>query len=231
LGNLVADVKPDHVICIGDWADMPSLCSYERGTKGFEGRRYKKDIESSIDAQERFFEPIRARKKKLPKFWMLHGNHEIRISRAIDSDAARLDGIISLDDLSYREYGWEVVSYSGATPGILELDGIVYAHYHTSGVLGKSIGGIHPAFQLLQKGYCSSTQGHVHTFDHCVRTRNDGSYIHGLVSGCFIDYFADFAGVANNMWWRGVCLKEDVNKGNYDLSMVSLDSIRREYSK
>ena len=35
LGALIADVKPDVVINIGDVADMPSLCSYDKGTKGF----------------------------------------------------------------------------------------------------------------------------------------------------------------------------------------------------
>src|SRR3546814_6957280 len=81
---------------------MPSLCSYDKGTKGFEGRRYSKDIAAAHDAQERFFAPIKATKKKLPRFVMLQGNHEYRIERAIDADAAHLDGVISPDDLLYE---------------------------------------------------------------------------------------------------------------------------------
>lgn len=34
--------------------------------------------------------------------YMLEGNHEYRINRAISTDAAKLDGIISLDDLRYK---------------------------------------------------------------------------------------------------------------------------------
>ena len=41
LAELILDIKPDVVIDIGDWFDMPSLCSYDRGTKGFEGRRFQ----------------------------------------------------------------------------------------------------------------------------------------------------------------------------------------------
>ena len=107
LGKLIMDVKPDVVVNIGDMADMPSLSTYDRGTKGFEGRRYKKDVDSVLDAQERMFEPIKKAKKKKPRFVMCEGNHENRINRAVSSDPI-LDGTISVADLGYTKYGWEV---------------------------------------------------------------------------------------------------------------------------
>lgn len=231
LGNLVSDIKPDHVICIGDWADMPSLSSYDRGTKGFEGRRYRHDIASAIEAQELFFSPIRKAKKKLPKFWMLEGNHEYRIKRAIDADATHLEGIISTTDLSYETFGWEYVPYEGATPGILQLDGIAYAHYFTTGVMGRPVGGLHPAYTLLNKEFMSCTQGHTHTTDYCVRTTAMKNYVHGLVAGCYIDYYQDYAGGANDMWWKGVVVKEDVQHGSYDPQWIGLNAIRTAYSE
>ena len=229
LGNLVADLKPDVVICLGDWADMHSMSSYDKGTKGFEGRRYKHDIACAIDAQKKFFEPIRARKKKMPKFYMLEGNHEHRIKRAINGDAAQLDGIISPHDLRYKDFGWDYIEYNGGTPGILELDGVAYAHFFTSGIMGRAISGIHPAYQLLAKQYMSCTQGHSHTTDYCVRTTAKGNRIHGLVAGVFQDYFADWAGDANNLWWRGLVFKQDVVNGEYDPSWIGMDYIEREY--
>lgn len=229
LGNLIVDLKPDHVVCIGDFADMPSLCSYEKGTKGFEGRRYKKDIDVTIEAQERMFAPINKRKKKKPKFWMLIGNHEHRINRAISADAAQLDGIISLDDLAFRQFGWKVVPYSGATPGHLELSGVRYAHYFTTGVMGRPISGLHPAATILLKQFQSATQGHIHTTDFAVRTRADGQHLQGLVCGCYIDYFADFAGEANKLWWSGVVVKDFNDDGTYDPRWISIERIRKEY--
>ena len=216
LGSLIADVKPDKVIMVGDWADMPSLSSYDFGTKGYEGRRYVKDIEAAVDAQERMFHEIRKRKKKQPKFVMLEGNHEHRITRAISADAAHLDGVISLADLSFEHFGWHFVPYNGGTPGIHEEDGVAYAHYFTSGVMGRPIGGLHPAYQLLAKQYQSCTQGHIHTTDYCVRTNAVGRNVHGLVCGVYQDYFADFAGEANNLWWPGVVVCHDVENGEYD---------------
>ena len=38
LGKLIKDLKPDGVINIGDAADMPYLCSYDKGTRAFQGR-------------------------------------------------------------------------------------------------------------------------------------------------------------------------------------------------
>ncbi len=58
LGEFILDLKPDVIVNIGDGADMESLCSYDKGKKSFEGRRYKKDIEAHLDAQQKMFKPI-----------------------------------------------------------------------------------------------------------------------------------------------------------------------------
>jgi len=229
LGKLILDLKPDKVICMGDMADMHSLCSYDRGTQGFEGRRYKKDIEATIDAQERMFWPLKKAKKRKPKLYMLEGNHEHRISRAISTDPTKLDGIISMDDLRYEKFGWKFVPYRGATPGIIDIDGVAYAHYFTSGVMGRPIGGEHPAYSLLTKQYMSCTAGHLHTIDYSMRTDARGKNIHGLMSGTMCDYFAEFAGEANDLWWRGVTIKRNVINGTYDPEFVSIDRLKKEY--
>lgn len=228
--NLAVDLKPDVIICMGDWADLPSLCSYDKGTKGFEGRRYKHDVDHANDALERMDAPIKRQKQKLPRKVMLEGNHEHRIKRAIEHNAAQLDGMISPYDLRFREYGWDYVEYDGGTPGITVIDGVHYAHYFTSGIMGRPISGIHPAYQLLAKQYVSCTQGHTHTTDYCVRTTAGGDFIQGLVAGVGQDYHADWAGDANNLWWRGVIFKDNVEKGAYDPRWISMDTLKREYS-
>lgn len=230
LGKLVADIKPDVVVNLGDMADMPSLCSYDKGTKGYEGRRYSKDINAALEAQDRFFTPIKAAKKKQPRFVILEGNHEHRIERAISSDAAHLDGIISLDDLEYEDNGWEFIKYNGSTPGIIVIDGIAYAHYFTTGIMGRPVSGTHPAYSLVTKQYMSCTQGHTHVLDYCVRTTAKGNHIMGLLAGCYVDYFADYAGEANNLWWKGIVIKRQVDNGQYDIEFVSLNEIKRAYA-
>lgn len=45
IGKLIVDKKPDVIVNIGDFADIPSLSSYDVGKKSFEGRRYVDDLE------------------------------------------------------------------------------------------------------------------------------------------------------------------------------------------
>ena len=50
VGEYLVEKKPDRWICIGDFADMPSLSSYDVGKKSFEGRRYQADIVAANEA-------------------------------------------------------------------------------------------------------------------------------------------------------------------------------------
>lgn len=221
LGNLIADVKPDVVVDIGDWFDMPSLCSYDKGTKGFEGRRYKADISAGIEAQDRLLSVLRKGKKKLPRFVRTLGNHEDRINRAIDRDPV-LEGTIGLSDLQSAEYNWEEIPFK--TP--INIDGVNYAHYFASGVLGRPVPN---ARQLMVKQMASCTMGHDHRFDYVRQSNVNGNTINSLICGVFQDYNADFAGPANAIWDRGVVIKRNVEKGNYDLEWVSLARLKEAY--
>src|SRR5574340_372298 len=95
IGKYAAEKKPDVIVCLGDFADMPSLSSYDKGKKSFEGRRYTKDIEAAKEAMTKLLTPIkdeivklRAGKRKYwtPRLVMLLGNHEHRINRAVEDD-------------------------------------------------------------------------------------------------------------------------------------------------
>jgi len=226
VGQLIVDLKPDVVVDIGDFWDMASLCSYDKGTKSFEGRRYKKDIEAGLDAQEKMFAPIRKAKKKRPRFVRTLGNHEHRIQRAIDRDPI-LEGTIGLSDLQSKDYGWE--QYGFLEP--VEIDGVLYQHYFTSGIMGRPISGERHAHSLILKQLTSCTQGHSHLFDYCVRSDGRGRKIHGCVVGVYQDYDADFAGPANKLWNPGVVIKREVENGSYDVEHVSLARLRKEYGR
>src|SRR5678815_49120 len=58
LGMYIVEKQPDIIVNIGDFADMPSLSSYDVGKKSFEGRRYVKDIEAAHEAQTALLEPL-----------------------------------------------------------------------------------------------------------------------------------------------------------------------------
>lgn len=229
MGKLIADVKPDIVINLGDTADMPSLCSYDRGKKSFQGRTYSADIAAHNDFQERLWAPVKATKKRLPLRVTLIGNHEQRIERAIELQP-ELDGVISYDDLELDRFYDHVVPYSGSTPGTIELDGICYAHYLVSGVSGRPISGEHLAYSLLAKQHASCVVGHNHTLDYCIRTRVDGRRIQALCAGVYQEHGSNYAGEAQKLWWPGVCILNNVEDGCYDLQTISLQALKEEYN-
>ncbi len=229
-GRLINDVKPDVVIVLGDTADMPSLCSYDKGKKSFQGRTYEADIRAHGDFQDKLWTTVRAAKKKMPQRVTLIGNHEERIGRAIEVQP-ELEGVIGYDDLELEYWYDAVIPYNGGTPGSIVIDGIKYSHYSITGVSGRPISGEHTAYSLLAKQYLSCVVGHLHTLDYCVRTRADGKKIMGLCAGVFQDYVADWAGEANSLWWRGLVVLRNVEDGCYDIQCISLASLKKEYSK
>jgi hypothetical protein len=228
LAQLIIDLKPDVVVNMGDQWDLDSLSSYDKGKRSFVGRSYRADIESGVEFSDRMWGPVKKRKKRLPERYFLVGNHEQRIDRVLDL-SPELEGTVGYDNLMLDDYYDHVIGYDGGTPGVVKIDGVNYAHYGISGVMGRPIGGIHPGYSLITKQLESFTCGHIHTFDHCVRTNVDGKKINGLCAGVFQDYDSPWAGKINNEWSRGLVIKHEVHDGQYDLEWVSMRRLKKIY--
>ena len=84
VGRLIAELKPDVVVDLGDTADFPSLSSYDKGKRSFAGRSYRRDIDSHNEYQDRLWHPIKRAKRRMPLRVRLIGNHEQRIDRVLD---------------------------------------------------------------------------------------------------------------------------------------------------
>lgn len=227
LSRYIADTNPEVVINIGDGPDMPSMSAYDKGKRSFVGRSYKRDIDAYLDAEDRVWSPLRARKKKLPRRVYCRGNHDQRIERALDL-SPELEGTIGLRDLEQEYFYNDVVPYKNGSPGKICIDGVWYAHFFASGVMGRAVGGEHPATSLLAKRFSTSVCGHLHLADWSVRTSNDRK-IMGLFCGVFQDYYADWAGDANEQWWRGIVRLKNVENGIFDPEFISLNTLKKVY--
>ena len=228
LGEYMAVLQPDVVINIGDAIDFPSLCSYDKGKRSFHNKRYADDIHAHLDFQTRLWAPLKRRKKRMPITYFFEGNHEDRLRRAIELHP-ELDGALSYDHLELGRWYDSITLYEGATPGVKSINGVAYAHYFVSGVMGQPIGGIHHAASLLAKHYVSCTCGHSHLADFAIRTNADNVKMMGLVAGCYIDKPHSYAGVCNHLWNPGIVVKRNVENGHYDPEFISLDTLRKEY--
>lgn len=223
LGKLIHDIKPDVVVNIGDLADMPSLCFHSKPME-LEGQRYNRDVNAARDAQERLFHEVRKHKKKTPRFVWTLGNHDIRPQRFVEANPL-FEGKVKNEDIGYKDYPWsDVVPFLEA----INIDGIDYSHYFTSGIMGRPVGGTHPAWTIIKKRNQSSTCGHSHVLDYKI-DKTPGRSLMGLVVGEFIDYNAAYAGPANDMWSSGIAVCHDVEDGLYDFEWISMKKIKDVY--
>jgi hypothetical protein len=234
LGELIMEIRPDKIICIGDFADMHSLSSYDRGTRGFEGRRYNRDCAAAHEAMSLVMAPMlayNAKQRRIkgkqykPELHLCLGNHENRINRATNAQP-ELHGTLSVSDLGYEGFGWTVHDFLKEVP----IDGVSYSHYFVSGVMARPIGGEHPATMLLNKRHKSCTAGHLHLADWSQRTEAGGGHIMGCLCGCYLEEDEEYVPKSvNQMWWKGLVIKRNVVNGVYDPQFLSLNSIKRKF--
>jgi hypothetical protein len=233
-GRFAVSRQPDYIACVGDLAEMGSLSQYDVGKLSAEGKRYEDDIDAAIDGQERFFKPInkynnihsRWKKKKYkPKMVMCLGNHENRIN-LYAQDNPNMAKKVGIDDLKYKEFGWDV--YDLTEPAILE--GIAFAHYFTSGVMGRPISGLNHARSLILKTLTSTVVGHSHLIDFHRLTSVVGTQKMGLVAGCYFDYDMTWT-TENKRYWRGLVYLHDMADGYAEPEFLNLNTyLKLKYS-
>jgi hypothetical protein len=226
IGLYMVEKKPDVVVCIGDFADMPSLSSYDKGKKAFEGRRYKRDIEAAQFAMQAFLGPLEeynrtAKKPYRPRMVLTLGNHEARISRACDDDP-KLDGVLSIKDLAYEEYGWEVIPFLE----VVVIEGVAFSHYFTTGVMGRPAG---TAQAQLRKTNMSCFSGHQQGKQITYGSRADGKTITSIISGSCYEHEESYLGAQGNQHWRGFWMLNDCQDGAFDEMPVSLAYVNSKY--
>lgn len=229
IAKYVADKKPETVIFAGDWADMPSLSSYDKGKKSFEGRRYTNDITAFQRSVDRFFDTFEAEVsgRDRPRFVFLEGNHENRITRAVELQP-ELEGLISVEKDIFRHLeGWRVECHPYLE--IAYIDGIAYSHYfvNTTTLMKRGIGGtIENRLKVLGHSF---TMGHQQTLMYGLKYGMGGACTQGLVAGACYLHDEEYMGPQGNDHWRGVVYKHEVRDGTYDPMFVSLDYLRRKY--
>ena len=228
VGHYLADKKPDVIVQIGDFADMESLSSYDKGKKSFEGRSYTQDIEAANEAMDALVGPmldemLRLKKNKekqwRPRFILTLGNHEERINRAIEEDR-KLDGLISVSDLPYA--GWEVHPFLEP----VEIDGVFYCHYFPTGVLGRPAV---TASAMVSKLHASCVAGHQQGKQVAYGKRPDGSMITCIMAGSCYEHTESYLDYQSNKHWRGIIMLHEVNKGTFDEMFVSLGYLEKKY--
>lgn len=232
LNKLILDRKPNYIIELGDFADMESLSSYDKGKLSGQNRHVGNDLDWAVDARKRLSKGILERQQQIIKNhripWLikmvaLGGNHENRLDKYVN-DHPEMLGVLDQDASQAAKQGWEWHPFMEK----VTIEGITFCHYFHNG-LGKPLGGVMPARTLTQKLYTSTVSGHSHIWNHYSDVSATGKRLNGLVAGCYFGHEEAYARHSNATWDRSVTLLHNVVDGDYDLEKLSYDRIRNEY--
>jgi len=231
IGRYMVEKKPETVVCLGDFADFPSLSSYDVGKKSFEGQRYLADLEAAKDAMCAFLSPLwefneKAKRQKEkqyhPRMVLTLGNHENRVNRAVENDP-KLEGVLSVDALGYEVFGWEVVPFLD----VVVIDGVAYSHYFVTGLMGRPVTS---AAACLTKKHMSCIQGHQQGLQIATGYKADGSLLTSIIAGSCYEHDEEYMNQQSNNHWRGFLMLHAVEEGSFDLMPVSLAYINKKYT-
>lgn len=226
--NYIVDKRPNKIIIAGDWYDLPSLSSYDKpGHIDHEGQRYALDVDAGDEAFNMFIRRIRLEHRRYkPEIHFLMGNHEYRIIRAVEANPRHHEGVMSYSNLAAMQSDY-VQCHDFLE--IVELDGILYSHYFVNpqslmrGVLGGQMD------NRLNKIGQSFTQGHQQTIMWGTQPTTNGRMRQGLVAGAFYQHEEKYLGPQGKNYWRGMVYKHEVRNGEYDVMMLSLNYLRRQW--
>lgn len=222
-GRYMAEQQPHVIVCIGDFADCPSLSDYlELGSKEIEGQRYQDDIDSVHRAMDAFMNPIAKARGYNPVLVFNLGNHEHRIPRTVEKNPRLLDRRMSVKDLRYEDYGWRVFPFLQP----VSINNVVFCHYFPSGVMGRPI---ITARAQLNKLHMSSFAGHQQGRDVAYSKRADGGHLTSIISGSFYQHKEDYLSPFTNLHWRGMYMLNEVKDGQYDEMAVSINYLQRRF--
>lgn len=212
LGQFILDEKPDEVLCMGDFRDMPSLCKHSSKSE-LDGARAMADLMAASDAESRLFAPIRqfnsqrkAMKKSglKTKFTLLQGNHDVRIDLIATHDPRLTD----LIEAPWAKDWDEIVPFKEVY-NLAGLD-IACAHYFVSGQMEKPLGGLNMGRKLVLKNHVSTIVGHSHLLEYHEEPTAFGKKLFALSAGHYghLDYKEGWCLQSRAAWWNGVCVLE-----------------------
>ena len=221
-GQYIAERRPDVVVHLGDHWDLPSLSSYEsKGSHYFEGKRLKADIDAGNTGLDLLMEGMGGFRPK--RMVLLRGNHEDRLTRAINENPTQLAGLVGFGDFNDVSHGWEAIDFLQP----IEIDGVTYSHYFPQPLSGRPYGG-NIETMIKNIGF-TFTCGHTQGLWWGRRELGNGAVRIGLVAGSYYLHDEEYKTVQGNHHWRGLIVKHEVAGGSYDPMMVSIEYLQKRF--
>lgn len=221
IANHFHENEVDAVVNIGDFNDMHSLSSYDKGKLAIEGARISDDLAYSEECLNLFAEELDLG----CDLAITEGNHEHRLYR-LENDDPQLKGSFGDDPFHYKAYGYHVLPYLD----ILRINGLSFSHafVNPASLIGSIQGGT-AEIRMRNIGF-PHVAGHQHgPLVHGQRKLGDGSPLSTLILGCAHTESHAYWGRGRDVY-RGACILDNVWEGSYDLQVSSLESLLKRYT-
>lgn len=234
--NLIMEERPDVIVAIGDWCDMPSLSQHASAIE-LEGKRIRADIEAGKEGMRKLLKSIRSynfvqtkykKKAYKPRMVFTTGNHcpATRIARLI-SQVPVLEGYVE-DEFGpwLKKQGWEVYDFLE----VVNIGGIRFSHYFQNPHSAKKMPLSGTIDNMIKNAGFSFVQGHTQGLKIGKHYLGDGTQRIGIVAGSFYQEDESYMGLqGNRSHWRGIIILDDVKNGGADFKEININRLMREY--
>lgn len=225
LNKLILSKRPDNIVFMGDFLTLESLSNWDLNKSGtMEGRRYQLDIECGNLALEKTLRNVKS--VYCPNIVFIHGNHELRLSRYLDTKPELKEHLNLEKDLKFKEHGIDtVVDYKNYH----NICGVNFTHAPMNAA-NQAVAGKYAMFRASEMTSASLVYGHSH------RKESLNFYRHGandivqvLTCGAFFEHTDEYALGALNCYWRGVMILTHWKEGRFDSEEISIERLMEEY--
>lgn len=226
----IVDTRPDIVLIMGDWWDMPALCRY-KSKREAEKARVIQDLEAGWLAMDLFMSIVLkgVKRSKLwnPKFHFCVGNHDpqVRIPRFLE-DHPEWEGLIPEDtDKRLRAYGFKVHGFLE----VASICGFDCSHYFTNPFASTGnpmSGNIEAMLQKIGNSFIAA-HNQKQKFGRIYTPKGEPRL--GISCGSSYEHSEKYLGPQGNHHWRGSIILKGARRGNADVHEYSLQTLRKKY--
>jgi len=235
IGEFIKEHRFDAIEHLGDFADMKCLSSYDAGKKAAEGVRFTRDWNAIDRGFDLLTKPWRGIKAYKPLLNINEGNHDgsetsrgSRMHRYIENHA-ELAGTLRQPLAPFEKHGWTVHKFLRPH----KVGGVTFSHFFPRTARGtisaaSSRHGANSAYNQVKANMTSCVAGHKQGLDSCIYNVGTRRYRSIIAGSCYL-HNEPYLGHQGNDYWRGCLILNNVRNGDFDLTEVSLDYLKRKY--
>jgi len=201
--RIVADVRPDVLVHMGDLIDCYSLSRFDKAITR------KADVQADIDTSAAWLKALYMLSPNAERYY-LEGNHEFRLTKTIEGSRDQVREVMGLRTVQ-RATAWKsILEDAGVDAGMWEFvprrgqtRRRIFPRFilkHGDRVSAKSG---YTAFREMDRYGCSGASGHTHRLGHVFHNDFNGAHC-WLETGCTCDLLPEY--VEDPDWQHGCVL-------------------------